>query len=217
MSLGETEQAERKDYKQTKISFQGQVNYIHTLKKNYTILIGLQYQQLESQLDWSLDLEDYTITLTDTIVEVHTSLISGKEKVIRGDVDLVVPAKRMVRHHNQIRLIQIPFAVGKTWVSKKWQMDLLVGGSLNVLSKNKGRTLFENEIRDYNGSDTGFFKNQWTVNAMLSGRLTYHLNQHWGLSSGLQFQKSLSNWSTEENVTMRPSVLLLDVGLSYTW
>ncbi|MGK0391278.1 MAG: hypothetical protein ACI94Y_004040 [Maribacter sp.] len=217
MGYGNTE-TERKDYERTTISYHAGINYIHPLKKNYTLMIGFHYQQLESRFDWSASLDDHTITLTDTIVQIQTNTLTGQQVEIRGDIELTVPATRMLRHHNKIQLYQIPFAVGKTWtLANKWQTDILIGGVLGMISENKGRTLYQNDILDYTRTSNDIYNNQLKFNVMLEGRLSYNINAHWGITTSIQFQRSLTNWSAEKDVKIYPNVLNGGIGLQYSF
>ncbi len=206
---------ERHPYERTITSYHVQLNYLHTLKRDYTLLVGLQYQQLESRLDWSSSLDNYTIILTDTIVQVQSNLLTKKQLEVRGDVEVNAPAMRTVRHYNQTRIYQIPFALGKTWSFKQWQADVLFGGSLNILSQNKGRTLYLGEIQDYDGASTDFLNPQWNIHVLFMGRLSYRINDHFGITTGIQLQRSLTNWSTESSIKMYPNVLSWELGMSY--
>jgi len=180
------------------------------------LLTGLQWQRLESRLDWRTAVEDYQIILQDTIVLVETNSLTGKESKVRGDVTLTVPADRVVRHHNQAQLIQIPLAVGKTWLHRNWQGDLLAGGALAVYTHHQGRTLYREELQDYAGPTTEFSDNQWQFSVVLAGRLTYRINEHLGITAGVQWQRSLSNWSTETNISMHPRVVSGSLGITYS-
>ncbi len=216
MGYGNTK-PERDQFEKNIASYHTGLNYIHPLKKNFSIMVGLQYQQLNSQLDWNITLDDYKITLTDTIVEIVNNITTGTQTEVRGDIDFFVPAQRNVRHFNKTRLLQIPFAVGKTWQIRKWQADILLGGSLNIISRNEGRTVYQDGLQNYNGSSTDFLNNQMKLNGMLSGRLTYLLNSHVGITTGVQFQKGISNWSKEQDVTMRPNIFNLEMGVTYSF
>ena len=207
---------ERYAYERTIISHQAGLHYIHPLKKDFTLLLGLQFQQLENRFDWSAAVDDYTITLTDTVVQIRTNTLTGEQTVVRGDVELTVPAKRTVRHYNTTQLFQIPLAIGKTWAVKSWQADVFIGSTLNIFSANEGRTLYQGELLDYDGTHTGFANNRWKIHGMLMGNLTYRLSNHVGITGGIQFQKSLSNWSTEQNIQMHPHVIIGKIGLQYT-
>lgn len=206
---------ERYLQEQTLTSYNAQVNYIHTFKKNYALLIGIQLQQLESRFDWSTDLDDFTITLMDTIVQVQVNLLTGEQSVVRGDVEVNVPATRTVQHYNQTRLYQIPVAIGKTWVVQNWQADLFIGGALNIRSENKGRTLYQGELLDYNAATTEVIENQWNIHGLFMGRLTYQINNSFGIMTGVQLQKSLTNWSTEPDINMHPNILSWEFGVNY--
>ncbi len=211
-----TEKPERHDFEKTTVSFHTGLSYVHTLKNNFTLTIGMQVQQLESQFEWSQQLNGYKITLMDTVLEVRVNTLTGETEELRGDVELNVPARRVVCHHNTVRLYQIPFAVGKTWASKKWQTDVMLGGAITVLSNNNGRTLYQGEIVDYDDTSTGFLSTRGKLHALLAGRLTYAITKNMGITTGIQFQKSLSNWSREQNIRMRPNILNLELGLKYS-
>ena len=207
---------ERHDFENATVSFHAGLNYVYTLKNNFTLTVGMQVQQLESQFEWSQDLNNYKITLVDTILEVRVNTLTGETQSVRGDVELDAPAKRMVRHHNTVRLYQIPFAVGRTWSSEKWQADLMLGGAISVFSENKGRTLYQGEILDYDGTSNSLVSTQGKLHALMAGRITYNLTKKIGITTGVQFQKSISNWSREQNIKMRPNSLNLELGLKYS-
>ena len=208
---------ERKDYESSLLSYNAQLNYIHPLKNGFSVLIGLQYQQLESRFDWNERIEDYNLTLVDTIVQIQINALTQERTEIRGDVQLTVAAERVVRHYNTTRLFQLPIAIGKSWSSKKWQKDIFIGSAINLATQNTGRTRFNGAIVDYDGATTNFIDNQWKLSAFIAGRLTYKLNDHLGLTTNLQFQKGLSNWSTESTINIRPNVFSAELGFSYYW
>ncbi len=206
----------RDDFENTTVSFHSGLSYAHTLKNNFTLNIGLQMQELASRFEWSQDLNNYKITLLDTVLQVRVNTLTGETQAVRGDVELDAPARRMVRHHNTVRLYQIPFAVGRTWFSEKWQADVVLGGAVSVFSENKGRTLYKGELLDYDGINTSLVSTQGKLHALMAGRLTYNLTKKIGLTTGVQFQKSISNWSREQNIRMRPNSLSLEFGLKYS-
>jgi len=206
---------EREAYESVLPSFQVQANYFHGLKNNWTLMFGLQYQRLESRFERNFVLEEYTTILRDTIIEKQINVLSGKQTLIRGDVEISSQAERRVRHYNKTELWQIPFALGKSWDINKWRVDLFLGGSLNIYTQNVGKSTFQQEPVSYNGSSTRIIDNRSKVNALLAGRLSYQLDEHWGLSTGLQIQKSLQNWSPETGVQMLPGALGLQFGLNY--
>lgn len=211
-----TDHPARADFESPLLSWQGGITYLHPLPNQFTVLTGLEWRRLESRLDWSTSLDDYQITLQDTILLVETNILTGRESKIRGDVTLTVPANRVVRHHNHTQLIQIPLAVGKTWLYRNWQADLLIGGAFTVYTQHRGRTLYRGEIRDYAGSTTDFIDNRWQFSARLAGRLSYRINRRLGITTGIQWQRSLGNWSTESNIIQRPSLWGVQFGITYS-
>ena len=208
---------QRDEFESNKLSYHAGLNYIHTSKNGFSFMIGIQYQQMESRFDWTGIIPDYQLTLTDTILEISTDAFTGEQTEIRGDVNLSVYAERKIRHFNRTRIFQIPFAVGKAWISKseKLQLDVLAGGSFNIMSNNAGRTFYQGEIQNYNSSSNNFLSKKMKFNTLLGGRLTYYLNSNLGIMTGFQFQKSISNWSIEQDIKVRPSWVNLSLGLAY--
>lgn len=205
----------RASYESALVSSHIQTSYLHPVKNNFFVMAGLSYQQLESVFDYEMTIDDYPITLYDTIVGVENNLISGEQNVLRGDVELMVQADRRVKHYNKTRLLQLPFGLGKTWHQRRFQTDLLIGAVVNLWSQNQGRTIYKGQVVNYKGQSNAVISNQWSMHAMLGTRLTYHLTENIGLSTGIQLQKSLSNWSNEENATMRPLIFNWHLGSSY--
>jgi hypothetical protein len=212
-----SEEPQRAQFEEALVSYSGGVQYTHVFRNGFFGMLGLNMVQLESRFEWSQAINNYTVTLTDTITEVQVNALTGEYTTVRGDVDVSVNAERQVIHYNTTRLIQVPLAVGKSWRWGRWQADLMVGGVLNVQSMNRGRTLFEGELVDYDDSSTDFMSNQWKVHGMGAANITYRVTEQFGITGGFQFQKSISNWSTEENISMRPYLFGAQVGLTYTF
>lgn len=207
----------RHPYQQAIPSFQAQINYMHPLQNGFSVLTGFQFTQLEHRFELVETIDNYTTTLTDTIISVTSNLLTGEQSYLYGDTTLQLAAQHIIKHYNQTKLYQIPIAVGKTWTFNKLYADLIIGGSVNILSTNNGRTLINEEIQYYRGASNSLLNNQWKINALLAGRLTYQVNTHIGLVSGVQLQKSVMNWSTEQGVRMHPLSVGLELGLSYSF
>ena len=209
-------QPERQPYEQALLSYHAQLRYTHRFGNGLTLTMGLQYQQLETQLDWSKQLDGYTIILKDTIVEIHGNSLTGQLSEVRGDVEIGVEATRNVRHFNQYRLYQIPLAAGKSWrLGGRWHTDLSVGAAVNIYAHNQGRNVLLGELEDFNGPATPFLDSRWNVHGLAVARFGYRINERWGVLAEASLQKSLTNWSTEANVQMQPEIINLGIGLYY--
>lgn len=209
-------QPERQPYEQALLSYHAQLSYTHRFGNGLALTMGLQYQQLETQLDWSKQLDGYTITLRDTIIEIQANSLTGQLSEVRGDVELGVEATRNVRHFNQYRLYQIPLSVGKSWrLWGRWHTGLSVGGAVNIFAHNRGRNVLMGELEDFDGPATPFLDSRWNLHGLATARIGYRINEKWGLLAEASLQKSLTNWSTEANVRMRPEIVNLGIGLYY--
>lgn len=196
-------------------SFQLQGYFQKGLAGEYFILVGLQYQQLESKLAYNNTIDDYQIFLEDTVLQVRRNPLTGEETIVRGDAIQTVQAERRVIHYNKTRLLKTSLAVGKSWRFHSWQADVYLGGALNGIVRNQGRMFFDNEIVDYSGTSNLAFDNQWTVHVVAGARVHYFPVQKVGITTGLQAQRSLMNWSTPPDGRMYPGSVGLQIGVSY--
>ena len=206
---------ERARYEAPIPSFQLQGAYMKGLQGGYFLMAGFQYQRLESKLEYRSTIEDYPITLKDTILEVRQNLLTGEETIVRGDVVQSVQAERRVRHYNMTQLFKASLAMGKSWRFRSFQTDAYVGSALNGLVRNEGRMFFEGEIIDYSGISNPFFRNRWTLDGVAGARVHYFPWQQIGITAGFQAQRSLTNWSNQADGRFYPASFSLQLGLSY--
>ncbi|MDF1698200.1 MAG: hypothetical protein P1U56_20295 [Saprospiraceae bacterium] len=207
---------EREEYETNLISFSTQINYKHTLKNKYIVMTGLHYQRLESRFNRTETVTDYPVLLTDVVLEVQSSLISGSSREIRGDVTLEVEAERIVQHYNSIQLIQLPFALGKSWNFGNVSLDMYLGSSLNIIWSNSGKTLFEGEIIEYSNDNNSLFSNSGKLNGLIGTRLAIPITTKLGITSGFQWQRSFSDWSKTNSVKINPQIMNWEFGLVYS-
>lgn len=207
---------ERATYEQPQTSFQLQANYKKSLANNYYIMAGVQYQQLESRFSYNNTIQDYPIVLSDTIIQIRNNIITGEQTIIRGDVEQFVEADRRVIHHNTTSLFSGSFAIGKSWQLKAFQTDIYLGGVLNSLVHNQGKTLRQGTIIEYDGAANSLFDNQWTVAGISGARLHYSINQKISLTAAMQVQKSLLNWGVQGQSRFHPTTVSLLLGVGYS-
>ena len=207
---------DRKLYEAPIPSFQVQGSYMKGLKGGYFLMAGLQYQQLESRLDYRDIMEDYQVILKDTIVEVRTNLMTGQETLIRGDAVQTVRAERIVRHYNKTQLLKTSLAFGKSWRFHHFQTDVYLGGALSGILANQGRMVYQDSVIDYNGTSNLFYQNRWTVDGVAGTRFHYFPYQKLGITAGFQAQRSLMNWSKQSDIRFYPLSFGLQFGLSYS-
>jgi len=206
----------RAQYESQLPSFQLQGHYMKSLNENFFFMAGLQYQRLESRFDYNTSIENYPITLQDTIIQVRNNLATREQTIVRGDVEQLVEAERIIRHYNTTQLFKVSAGIGKSWHFRSFQTDLYLGGALNTVVQNQGRSLYQGEIIDYYGASNSIFQNQMTVDGMVGARLHYFFTRKVGIMTDLQLQRSLMNWSNQEAVNFYPTSFGLQWGLSYS-
>jgi hypothetical protein len=143
--------------------------------------------------------------------------LTGNSTAVRGDVEVSVDATRNIHHHNQYRLFQIPLTVGKAWTfGQHWQAGLSVGGAVNLLTQNKGRSIYQGELEYMDGATTNLIDNRWGIHGLGRANVGYRINARWGVMAEAQFQKSLTDWSQVSGVPMQPEVMSFGVGVFYS-
>jgi len=208
---------EAEAYEQSTLSFYAQLSYTYRFDNNFELSTGLQYQQLQTQLEWSQQIEDYTtVVLQDTIVEIQVNSLTGNSTAVRGDVEVSVNATRNIRHHNEYRLFQIPIAIGKSWaIGENWQAGISAGAAVNLLTQNKGRSIYQGELEYMDGPTTNLIDNRWGIHGLGSANVGYRINARWGVMAEAQFQKSLTDWSRVPGIQMQTEVTSFGLGIYY--
>jgi len=206
---------QRQAYESPVMSYGTSLAYMHRFANKIELFIGLQYSKLESRFDYEQKLENYTVTIKDTLVEVQNNLITGRESFVRGDVEVPVDAKRVVRHYNSIEIIQFPFALGRSFSMNKLEIGIYGGGSLNIQTSAQGKSLFNDSITEYASQDELLISKDLKFSGMLYGRLAYSLSERVSLSLNLQLQRSLTDWSLEDEITMRPVIFSSMLGFEF--
>ena len=196
-------------------SFGSQLTYQQGFGKNWVYSIGLRYQRLESRLEHTYTIEDYQITLRDTLVAINQNLVTGGQTLTRGDIDLLVPAEVRIRHYNTVQLYQMPLTIGKWWQKGRWSTDVHLGTAVNVLTRQSGRTLYQGEVVYYQEASPEIIQSQWRIHALAASSLSYRLGKRLDLSTGIQIQRSLMNWSNESGIKMHPMIYSLELGCRY--
>lgn len=211
-----SELPERQPYEQTLLSYHAQLMYNYRSRNNLTLTTGLQYQQLETRLDWSKRLEDYTIVIQDTIIEIQANSLTGEKSEIRGDAEVPVDATRNVRHFNRYRVFQVPVAIGKSWkLAGNWYASISIGAAVNIYGYNNGRNVRQGILEDFNSSSTLFMDSRWNLHGLAMAKIGYRINNKWGILAQADMQKSLTNWSKESNIQMKPEIINFGIGLYY--
>lgn len=206
---------ERIQYEHNLPSYQIQGFYKKSMGSRAFLLTGLQYQRLNSQLNYRSTISDYLLVLTDTVIRINRNVTTGEIEKVYGNVEEFVEAERVVVHHNTTDLIKILLGCGREWNLHGFKTEIFGGLSMNTASINRGKTLIGNEIIAYEGNSSGFINNRIYAEIFGGARLQYRVNRHVSMSSGLQFQQSLKNWNNTQNGIMYPLSIGLNFGMHY--
>lgn len=206
---------ERNQYEHNLPSYQIQGLYKWSMGSQTFLLTGVQYQRLNSQLNYRSTIPNYLLVLTDTVIRINRNVTTGEIEKVYGNVEQFVEADRLVVHHNTTDLFKILLGGGKEWNSNDFKTEIFGGLTLNTAAINRGRTVINSEIITYEGNSSGLINNRIYAEIFGGGRLQYRVNPHVSISSGLQFQQSLKNWSDIQNGVMYPFSVGFNFGMHY--
>lgn len=215
MSYAENKPA-RQAFETPEYAYNASFAYLHSLKHNYQLYFGLQYQALTHRFEWEAHLTNQYIDLIDTVIQIQVNALTGQALNVRGNAQQEVSGTRRVRHYNQTRLLQLPIGLGKTWALGVWQAGILTGVNVNLWAQQKGRTLQNEQLIDYSGTSNDFSRQQWGMAGWAGAHVSYQVSARIGIAAQFQWQKSITNWSKETAVKLHPSILNIGLGLRYS-
>lgn len=211
-----TDAIERKAYETPLASFQIQGHYVQALSTRTFFMAGVQYQQLESKSEFNKTIDNYPVTIENAVVSVIRNTITGETTPVRENVSRQVQAEHHFRHYNRISMLKLSTAFGRSWPFKSFQTSAYVGASVNTFTHQQGRSYFRDEIISYDGSQTALYDNRYAIDGLLGVRAGIPLNARIAITAGLQLQRSLMNWSSRPDLNAYPTIINLQMGLSFS-
>lgn len=197
------------------LSYNIQGYFQKALTPSTFIITKLQFQQMNSRLDYQKRITDFNMVLSDTVIQVNRNLITGQIEKIYGDV-VITEGERIIIHHNTSNLFNFSLGLGNNWQHKNFQTDVYYGLSINVFSSHFGRIILDDDVVDYNRTQNTIINTLFTLDAHAGARIHYALKPNLFLTSGIQFQQSISNWSQIEAQSLYPLSVGLNFGISYS-
>lgn len=193
--------------------FQG---YVQKAFSTSTFMIAaVQFQQLNSRLDYHKTLANYNLILTDTVVQVNRDLVTGQLEKVYGDVNEVITAERIVIHHNASRIFKGALGFGHNLNFRGVHADVYYGMSVAGFSHHEGRTVLNDEVIDLTPGQNNVINTKLAVDAIAGGRVYYPLNSTASLTCGVNVQQSMTNWSILEARALYPLSVGLNFGISF--
>ena len=179
------------------------------------VIAAVQFQQLNSRLDYQKTLANYNLILTDTVVQVNRDLVTGQLEKVYGDVNEVTTAERIVIHHNASRTFKASLGFGHNLSFRGVHADVYYGISVAGFSHHLGRTVWNDEVVDLTPGQNNVINTQLAVDAIAGGRVYYPLNSTASLTCGVHVQQSMTNWSALEARALYPLSVGLNFGISF--
>lgn len=189
-------------------------NYTRKMEKGLLLNIGLHYQMMDRKLEWNDLIEDYSLTLTDTIIGFEHNNITSELSTIVGDTTFVITAERQVTHYNRSEVLQIPLGVGYSHSFGRLSTNMIAGTAIGIWKKHEGISLQDGFLEDY--SNRPIFNTDLSFSGFIDLGVSYHLSEQLSVGTSFMVQKEYSNWSYLENASIRPTVFNAKFIVSYS-
>ena len=167
---------------------------------NWSITLGLEFQQLYNQFDW---------TRTWDTVMYRTDM--------PGSDLIAAVGTRRVKHQNELQSLHMPLLIAYEAGGLKWRWGLQTGLGLNYLLAQKGKTLSdESTVQAFENSDQGPYR-KFYLSAQLQPYLAYSVTRQ--IDVRLQAKLGYQWHGRSEVYNLRHTSLLLGggVGVFYAW
>ena len=201
--------------RETLPGFHAQLNKNIVFNSSFGLSVGVGYQELFERFETTVD--TMVTTLHENVLVLHRSLISGRVTESYNKIEAVSTEQRFVRHLNAFKSIGLELALTKQWkLSSKLSGRASLGTNVYFNTLSSGKTLA--------GTNTiiEFGRKQKIVNSVqLAGQVglqfSYDLTNRMSIIAGVHSSKYLTNLSRESDITFKPWVQKINLGLDYSF
>lgn len=160
------------------------------------IASGIEYNKLESRFQYQ--------------GETDSSYININEILVDGI------ARRNVVHYNKIKLISLPIQVGSYIRLNRFTLGVNVGGKLNLLLSENGKTLDSfGKVNSYDANNSERTLPTIFVSAHINPNLAYQINKKWQVQLSPQINYLFSGKSNLHQLNSKAWVYDLKLGVVY--
>lgn len=170
----------RKNFEQSNYGLSTGFNTRVPLYNNITLTSGLNYQQLFTKFEFQKE----TITQIEEdglLVKVWIDATSGdtlQKEYGSGIVEYI--NERHVVHYNETRQFAIPILLGYHNTTNRWAYGIALGGSLNFITAQNGRTLdANNNLVFYDKQSPVASLNNFHMSLSTELTIAYAINKNW--------------------------------------
>lgn len=196
---------EKAQYENTSMSYSTNVGLAYKFNNNISVSTGFNFYSLESKLDRVFE-SQYRETLENALVEIIHNPISNSERQVFADTSIMVTETRKIVHHNQIRVYNIPILINVRKPIRRLELQAGLGASISIIGRSLGRISYQDEVVDF-GPNNMIYENAAQVLLLGELGINYLFKENLYIGARLNFQQSLSNWSSQDDIIMRPRIL----------
>jgi len=197
------------------VSSQIQGYFQRDISPSIFVITTAQFRQFNSRLNYKTTITDFNLVLTDTVIQVNRNLLTGELVKIYGDVNELTEAERLVIHHNTSNTYNFSLGFGNSFQYKYFQADLYYGLALNGFSSHSGRIVLNGDVISYGQGQNNIVNTQLALDLLTGVRIHYAVNSTLSLTSAINIQQNITNWSTIDSRKLYPISAGLNVGISY--
>lgn len=193
------------------------LDYGITTQTGWSYQVGYSYNLAVQLFDFQS--EDFVpVEKQDVVTHEVINALSGRTSEVRGDVSLEARRLRDFTTYNTYKSHAMSLLVSRNMLplDSDWQINAGLGLRYSMLRVSSGYTLdLQSEIIDYTADQQIYGGQSMDVVGQLSiGR---GVSRQLSLSAYCRANQSVTNWSMEADVTYRPVLVEVGVGLTYRW
>ena len=198
-----TASQERAKYEKAILGNTYSLQFGYRTKSNWGVSTGIQWSKNSSKFDYQ-QVETFSRTKIATLVEIQVNTFTGDSTKIYGDQTVNVERTRTIVHYNTFQKWTIPLTVKYSLRNRKMEYAFGLGTMLTLNTSSNGRTL-NSTIIDYNAASP-IYKSSFTIGVMGAFDLNYHFSKKYYVGTQLAVVKDLTNWSTSNEVVLKPTI-----------
>ncbi len=196
---------ERSTYEKEILGFGASIGLGYHINRHFSIRTGIGYDRMESKLQRTFE-RIYQEQVEDVVVEILINPVTDARTPVMGNAIIDVTETRNVVHYNRYSTLAVPVSFNYHIRRGKFDLFIGLGTSLRISMNSTGRTSIGDEVVDF-GTNNIIHKRNLVFGVLSELGVNYDLNERFFLglrANGVQY---FTNWSAEENLSMRPGIV----------
>lgn len=190
----------------------GYVTFIN--KYNLRLSTGVGLDELNTVFDYS-----NTITFEGFQSDGLIGFVQDGDDIIPllGERPVTISQTRIVKHHNQIKMLSAPLLIGRQFKKVRHSLCLEVGITPRLVLSQKGRNVNQqNDIIDFDENPNSIPLKPFQISLSFHGSYRYAINDRLSAQASVLFDQGIGRFSELHNQKVRFSQVAMQTGIIYS-